>query len=187
MGVTRLLDEDESLVLVLRQHVIVLFRPLLVLLVTVPVAVVLASLTPEGSFQPWVRLAVALVAALVVLAWVVWPFLRWWTQTYVITSRRLLLREGVFNRSGHDMPLVRLNDVSFSHSFWQRLLGCGTIEVESAGERGQIVLQNVPRVETVQHTLHRLAEETRADGGRPRPALGVDEDGDGIPDAGSGR
>jgi uncharacterized membrane protein YdbT with pleckstrin-like domain len=178
MGVTRLLDEDESLVLVLRQHVIVLFWPLVALLVTVPAAAVLVSLVPAGSFQPWARLAVILVATLVVLAWVVWPFLRWWTQTYVVTSRRLLLREGVFNRSGHDMPLVRLNDVSFSHSFWQRLLGCGTIEVESAGERGQIRLQNVPRVETVQHTLHRLAEDSRSTAPRIRPAFAFDPDGD---------
>ena len=159
MGVT--LDPDETLVLALRQHVIVLFRPLVVLLVTVPGATVLAGYVPDGSFQPWVRLAIAVVALLAVLAWVVWPFLQWWTQTYVVTSRRLLLRSGVFNRSGHDMPLVRLNDVSFSHSFWQRLLGCGTLEVESAGERGQLVLSNVPQVETVQHTLHRLAEDAR--------------------------
>jgi uncharacterized membrane protein YdbT with pleckstrin-like domain len=159
MGVS--LDEDESLVLALRQHVVVLFRPLLVLLVTVPAAAVLAGYVPDGSLQPWARLAVIVVALLVVLAWVVWPFLQWWTQTYVITSRRLLLRTGVLNRTGHDMPLVRLNDVSFSHSFWQRLIGCGTLEVESAGERGQIVLRNVPHVETVQHTLHRLAEDAR--------------------------
>jgi uncharacterized membrane protein YdbT with pleckstrin-like domain len=159
MGVS--LDEDESLVLALRQHVVVLFRPLLVLLVTVPAAAILAGFVPDGSLQVWVRLAVTVVAVLVVLAWVVWPFLRWWTQSYVITSRRLLLRSGVFNRTGHDMPLARLNDVSFSHSFWQRLLGCGTLEVESAGERGQIVLRNVPKVETVQHTLHRLAEDAR--------------------------
>lgn len=159
MGVT--LDEDESLVLALRQHVVVLTRPLLILLVTVPLAAVLAGYVPDGSFQPFVRLAVVVVAVLVVLAWVVWPFLQWWTQTYTITTRRLLLRSGVFNRAGHDMPLARLNDVSFSHSFWQRLLGCGTLEVESAGERGQIVLSNVPRVETVQHTLHRLAEDAR--------------------------
>ena len=149
-----MLDQGESLVWTLRQHVIVLFWPLVVLLVMVPATVVLASLTPDGSFQPWVRLAVVLVGALAVLAWVVWPFLRWWSEIYVITTRRLLLREGVFNRSGHDMPLVRLNDVSFEHSFWQRLVGCGTITVESAGERGQIELENVPKVETVQHTLN---------------------------------
>jgi uncharacterized membrane protein YdbT with pleckstrin-like domain len=173
---TRFLDHDERLVLVLRQHVVVLFWPVLTLLVTVPVAVVLASLTPEGSFQLWVRLLVVLVAALAVLAWVIWPFLRWWTQTYVITNRRLLLREGVFNRAGHDMPLVRLNDVSFSHTFWQRLLGCGTIEVESAGERGQIRLRNVPNVESVQHTLHRLADENRTGESRGRPAFDFDQD-----------
>jgi hypothetical protein len=39
------------------------------------------------------------------------------------------------------------------------MLGCGTLVVESAGERGQVVLRDIPRVETVQGTLYRLVEE----------------------------
>jgi uncharacterized membrane protein YdbT with pleckstrin-like domain len=157
----KLLSEDETVVLLLRQHVKVLIGPLIVLLVVVAGAVVLATVIPAGGLQTGTRLGILIVAALVVARWVVWPYLRWWNEIYVLTNRRLVLREGVLNRSGHDMPLNRLTDVSFTHSLWQRMLGCGTLVVESAGERGQIRLTDVPRVELVQRTLYRLADANR--------------------------
>jgi hypothetical protein len=58
------------------------------------------------------------------------------------------------------MPLSRINDVTFEHTnLLERLLGCGTLVVESAGERGQLVLRDVPRVEEVQRDVYRLAEQ----------------------------
>jgi hypothetical protein len=59
------------------------------------------------------------------------------------------------------MPLTRLNDVSFQHTVWERMLGCGTLVVESAGERGQLTLTDIPKVELVQRTLYRLSDEQR--------------------------
>ena len=42
--------------------------------------------------------------------------------------------------------------------FFERLLGCGTLTIESAGERGQSVLTDLPDVEKVQTTLYDLVE-----------------------------
>jgi uncharacterized membrane protein YdbT with pleckstrin-like domain len=102
----------------------------------------------------------------------------WWNTVYAVTTRRLVIREGVFAREGHDMPLTRLNDVSFAHSFWERLLGCGTLVVESAGERGQIELSDIPKVEQVQRTLYRLSDDARtsAHGLAESPEDDVDPD-----------
>ena len=158
----RLLSEDETLVLLLRRHVKVLIGPALVFLGGRGRRRG-AGRDRAGRWAPGPAPAgrSRVVAGLVLARWVVWPYLRWWNEIYVVTTRRLVLREGVFNRSGHDMPLSRLNDVSFTHSLWQRMLGCGTLVVESAGERGQIRLDDVPRVELVQRTLYRLADQNR--------------------------
>jgi uncharacterized membrane protein YdbT with pleckstrin-like domain len=174
----RLLGDDETLVLSLRPHVKVLFAPVVVLLLVAPVTAVLIGVMPEGFAQPWLRWAVAVVAALIVLRWTLWPFVVWWNTVYAVTTRRLVIREGVFAREGHDMPLTRLNDVSFSHSFWERLLGCGTLVVESAGERGQIELEDIPKVEQVQRTLYRLSDDARTSvrGRAERPEEDVDAD-----------
>jgi uncharacterized membrane protein YdbT with pleckstrin-like domain len=157
----RLLGDDETLVLSLRPHIKVLFWPAVVLLVLAPGAALLAGYVPDGFAQLWLRVAIGVVAAVIVLRWSVWPFMVWWNRVYAVTTRRLVIREGVFNRAGHDMPLTRLNDVSFEHSFWERLLGCGTLVVESAGERGQIQLDDIPKVEQVQRTLYRLSDDAR--------------------------
>lgn len=183
----RLLGEDEVLVLSLRPHVKTLFQPALVLLVATPIAVMLIGLIPDWGIRAWLGWSVTVVAALIVLRWTVWPFVVWWNTVYAVTTRRLVIREGVFAREGHDMPLTRLNDVSFEHSFWERLLGCGTLMVESAGERGQIVLDDLPRVEQVQRTLYQLSDDARASshGRAAHPQDDVDpglRDRDELPD-----
>jgi uncharacterized membrane protein YdbT with pleckstrin-like domain len=156
---TRLLAEDETLVLVLRRHIKALFVPFLVFVVTVAAAVAIAVLTSGTGAQTVIWIIVGVVAAVILARWVLWPFLVWRYTIHAITTRRLILRTGVFNRQGHDMPLSRLNDVSFQHTVWERMLGCGTLVVESAGERGQLTLTDIPKVELVQRTLYRLADE----------------------------
>lgn len=156
----RLLGDDERVVMAMRPHWKELVGPALVLLVVSPLATFAATVVPDGGAQRWLRLAVAVVALLVVLRWTVWPFLVWLTTAYVVTDRRLITRYGVVARVGRDMPLSRVNDVTFEHSsILERVLRCGTLVVESAGERGQLVLRDVPRVEEVQRDVYRLAED----------------------------
>jgi uncharacterized membrane protein YdbT with pleckstrin-like domain len=158
----RLLADDEQLVLVLRRHVKVLFAPVLVLILAIAAFVVALVLAGWGIWS-WI---VGAIAAVIAIRGFLWPFLVWWNQVYAITTRRLILRTGVLNRSGHDMPLSRLNDVSFERSLVERILGCGTLIVESAGERGQLTLDDIPKVEVVQRTLYRLSDDVRGVQGR---------------------
>ncbi len=181
----RLLGPDERLVLMLRPHVKALLRPLAVLLVTAPAAGFLIGMVPNGESSRWTRWGVTVIAALVIGRWVLWPFLVWFNTVYAITDRRLVTRQGVFNRTGHDMPLSRLNDVKFSHNVVERVLGCATLVVESAGEVGQLVLDDVPRVEQVQRTLYRLSDDIRLrPAGRPSPRRPVEQDDGAGDDAG---
>jgi uncharacterized membrane protein YdbT with pleckstrin-like domain len=153
----RLLADDEKLVLVLRRHIKVLFVPILIVVLCLGAVGAAAA----AGAQSWLLLAVGIVAAVIAVRWSLWPFLVWFNTVYAITTRRLILRSGVLNRAGHDMPLSRLNDVSFSHNLLERMLGCGTLVVESGGEQGQLTLDDVPKVELVQRTLHRLADDLR--------------------------
>ena len=89
------------------------------------------------------------------------PYLRWRTTHYVFTSERVLLQWGVLARERRDVPLSRVNDHAMTQRFAERLLGCGTLTIESAGERGQATLVDVPQVERVQTTLYELIEADR--------------------------
>lgn len=155
----RLLADDEEIVMAMRPHWKEMIGPVLVLLVTCPVATYLATAVPDGSAQDWLRLAIVVLAVLIVSRFTLWPFVKWLTTSYVVTDRRIITRVGVVARTGRDMPVSRVNDVSFSHSgILERILRCGTLVVESAGERGQLVLRDVPHVEEVQRDLYRLTE-----------------------------
>lgn len=177
------LGEDEELVLLLRPHVKVLAAPVVILVLLAAATGVLLALVPDGAVHAWLTGAVLVVAGVILLRWVLWPFVVWRTTTYAVTTRRLVTRRGVFNRSGHDMPLTRLNDVSFEHNLIERMIGCGTLVVESAGERGQLVFGDVPKVELVQRTLYELSDAARGAeilgrAPRPRDLADVLEDAD---------
>jgi uncharacterized membrane protein YdbT with pleckstrin-like domain len=93
------------------------------------------------------------------MVWLMVPVLRWRTTTYELTTRRLRVRNGIVTRRGRDIPLARINDVSFEKGLLDRLFGSGRLVVESAGEHGQIVLTDIPQVEYTQATLFRLVED----------------------------
>ena len=81
-------------------------------------------------------------------------FLLWVSASYTVTNRRLINRSGVFVRKGRDIPLHRINDVSYERGVLDRLLGCGTLVISDASEEGRSVLLDVPHVEKLQLRDH---------------------------------
>jgi membrane protein YdbS with pleckstrin-like domain len=118
-------------------------------------------LIPGGREAAIERLAAAVLAFALLMWWLMYPLLKWRTTRYEVTTKRMRLRTGVVARNGSDIPLSRITDVSFRKSPLDRLLGCGTLVVEAAGEHAEIVLRQVPHVERVSATLFQLAEDER--------------------------
>ncbi|MFY1695807.1 PH domain-containing protein [Solwaraspora sp. WMMA2101] len=153
-----MLTDDEHVVLHLHPHWKALVGPVAVLVLVVAAVVAGFLLLPGGTGGTVALYAIA-VAGLVAVSWLtVRPFLIWRTTHYVFTNERVVLQHGVFSRERRDIPLNRVNDHSMSQRFSERLLGCGTLTIESAGERGQTVLADIPGVGRVQTTLYELVE-----------------------------
>jgi len=158
----KLLSEGESVVLDLHPHWKVVVLPVVELLATLGLAGFLLAVVDDSIG----RYAILGVAALLVLVFFLWPLLKWRTTHFVVTTERVVMRTGVLARSGRDIPLQRVNDVSFQHTFFERLLRCGKLTIESAGEHGQVVLPEVPHVEWVQREVYKcVEEEVRRQGG----------------------
>jgi len=153
------LAAGEQPVLLLHPHWKTLIRPILVAALVVAIALIAEVLIPSGSAAAAARAAVGIVAVLFLMVWLIVPVLRWRTTTYELTTKRLRTRFGIITRKGRDIPLTRINDVSFEKGLLDRLLGAGRLVVESAGEHGQIVLKDIPDVADVQATLFRLVED----------------------------
>lgn len=149
----RRLDDDESVVVSTRTHVKALLAPALLLILLAAVAGYLASL-PSGEERDVLQLVIWLVALGAIVVLVGKPFLAWLTTTYTVTDRRLITRSGILTRRGHDIPLMRISDVSYEHRLVDRVLGCGTLVVSDAS--GRIKLRDIPRVEQFHLQVSRL-------------------------------
>ncbi|MFC6236861.1 PH domain-containing protein [Longivirga aurantiaca] len=152
---TKLLADDESIVYELKPHWRALVMPVIVLLVTLAVGIFAIA----SWDNPGLRWTVLVVMLLVLVIWVLRPFLYWFTTQYVITDHRIIVRTGLISRSGRDMPLSRVNDVSFKKGAIERFLNCGTLMIESAGTQGQLIISSVPDVEDIQREIYRLHDE----------------------------
>jgi uncharacterized membrane protein YdbT with pleckstrin-like domain len=172
----KLLGDGEHVIASTRTHWKALVVPVLVLLVTCAVAGFLMGITPSGSSHKPAIWVIAALAVLVILYATVRPFLVWLTASYTVTNRRLINRSGVFTRRGRDIPLQRINDVTYERGVLDRLLGCGTLVISDASEEGRSVLPDVPRVEKLQLVINDLLfgdgdgdADGTGDGGRTRP------------------
>ena len=153
------LAEGEHTVLLLHPHWKTVLMPFVLLVAVIILAGLLLAVIPHNRLQGDERIAVGVVALVVAVIWTGVPFLRWRTTTYELTNRRLRLRKGILSRTGRDFPLIRISDVSFEQGVLDRLLGCGRLVVESAGEHGQLVLTEIPEVKKVQAMLFQLVED----------------------------
>ena len=156
----RVLSEDEELIYDLRPHWLTLVVPVL-LTVAVVVAVGAAWVVmPAGDLQQPARMAVGVIGLAVLLATVVGRVLRWTTTHFVLTTERLIFRSGVVAKFGREIPLERINDVTFSQSLFERMIGAGDLLLESAGEHGQSRFSNIRDPEAVQLEIYRQMEAT---------------------------
>lgn len=143
----RLLAPGERIVVRTRRHAIVLIRSVGAALVVVLAGLFLAVYVGGvGRFAEtervwaWGGVGIALVGLCVALpAW-----LRWRSEEYLVTDRRVIQLEGVLSKRVLDSSLEKINDVRLSQSLAGRLLGFGTIEILTASETGMNRLDQVP-------------------------------------------
>ena len=156
------LTKDEKVEIHLHPHWKALFWPVgLAVLVVIGLGVAGFFMVPAGGGTLIGFYALAALGLILIIWLTVAPWIRWRTTHYVFTNERVIMRTGVFSRQGRDIPLNRVNDVSFHHNFFERLLGCGTLTIESAGERGQVQLNSLPHVEKTQSVLYELVDADR--------------------------
>lgn len=152
---TKLLGTDEHVLMHMRTHGKSLVWPALGLIACGGLLGAGAALIPY-DFRPVGQFAVAVVVGVLASWWAIIPFLRWRTTTFTLTNHRLITRTGILNKTGTNLPLARVNDVTFERSLSDRVLGCGTLRVQTAADAGPVVLTDVPDVEDVHVTMSEL-------------------------------
>ena len=150
------LNADEELILDLNPHWWHFVSPLLRLVLATAIAVLLSRLADKisaawfDSVKNWATLAIVGLALLNLIV----RMLQWSATHFVVTSDRVIFRQGVIGKTGIDIPLERVNNVSIHQSALERMVGAGDLLIESGGEDGQQLFTDISAPDEVQNVIH---------------------------------
>lgn len=123
----------------------------------------------------WLSTLVWWTIGLVFVVWAantLYEFVQWRSTQFAITTRRVAYQGGLFRRTGVSIPLNRVNNVNFEQGVIARALDNGTITIESAGETGDSVFENIPHPEDVRTRIFaQMRADADADSQRDAQAL----------------
>jgi len=152
------LRPDEEVAAVVRRHWIVLIGPL-------GLTLFLAGGLLASAFIE--RRGVALVVGgLFVLsaAWAAWRVLDWRCDLWVVTTHRVIDETGVLAVRVIDSPLDTIHNVGCEQSILGRLMGYGTVDIQTAAERGATVIERAARPQELREAVLELKEQYRKGG-----------------------
>jgi membrane protein YdbS with pleckstrin-like domain len=164
----RLLVPGEELVLDLRPHWIALLLPTLATL-----GVVVAGFWLISKFDGSVNWVILAIMAILLIAYPVRRLAWWLTSYFVVTSDRLIHREGLIAKHSMEIPLEAINDVRFSQGVFERIIGAGTLIVQSASESGREEFKAIRNPEDVQKTIYHQGEMNQQRMFRPAGTMPV--------------
>jgi uncharacterized membrane protein YdbT with pleckstrin-like domain len=158
----RLLIEGEELVLDLRPHWIALVGPAFVtVLVVVGWILALVYAPDDGSGRTAVIWGATAIGIVILLWYPLRALIAWATSNFAVTSDRVIHREGFIAKHTMEIPLEAINDVRFSQSIFERIVGAGDLIIQSASEFGRNVFANIRDPEGVQRTIYQQGERNK--------------------------
>jgi uncharacterized membrane protein YdbT with pleckstrin-like domain len=153
----RLLNEGEEIALDLKPHWWYFGRNILT---GIPLLVLFVLILPQdidGTPKDvlwWIWVAAA-------VAWAVWlgiKYINWYFTHFVVTNKRVIFRTGALSKRGVEIPLDRINNINFHQRVFERVIGAGDLEIESAGKDGESRFSDVRHPDGVQQEIYRQAE-----------------------------
>jgi len=147
------LGTGEAVLIHTRTHWKALLGSIMWIVLGVVAFVLLMALLPSGGVEDVIRWVGIAVIVVMLLWFAVVPLIRWLSSSYTITTQRILERNGIIRQTGRHIPLQRVSGVSFSKGPVDRMVGCGTLLIESSADTSNVVFNDVPDVENVQRVL----------------------------------
>jgi uncharacterized membrane protein YdbT with pleckstrin-like domain len=98
------------------------------------------------------------IGVFLLIAFPVRKFIAWATSYFVVTSDRVIHREGWIAKHSMEIPLEAINDVRFHQGVFERLIGAGDLIISSASEFGRQVFGDIRNPEEVQKAISHQGE-----------------------------
>jgi len=151
----RLLIPGEQLVLDLRPHPIALALPVVF---TIALTALVSWLGSWIGGPAWVWVLIWVVGMIV---YPVPKVIAWLTSNFVVTSDRVIHRQGFIAKRSMEIPLEAINDVRFEQGIIDRVVGAGTLVISSASEFGRNTFDDIRHPEQVQKVIYEQGERNK--------------------------
>jgi membrane protein YdbS with pleckstrin-like domain len=104
---------------------------------------------------------IVLAALIVCLARIGLKIWGWRNQEYLVTTRRLIKSEGVFNKDMADSALEKVNDAHLTQSWLGRIFDFGTLDIMTAAEESAGIQDYVMLADPVKFKIAMLNQKER--------------------------
>jgi hypothetical protein len=180
-GMRSWLADGEQLIVRSRPHARVLVMPIAVGVVVLAVTFMMLAwlqpepyhrLLPDGTVMRQPAIVLVLTAAVMVEA--AYPLrrcLQWAGTKYLLTSRRIVTREGWLRRTRRDFPLAAVRYTQCKQNLAQRMVRSGNLVLDM-GESGVGTINDVPEVNTFRDYTVEAIDDLSHAAIRKRPAAG---------------
>jgi uncharacterized membrane protein YdbT with pleckstrin-like domain len=96
------------------------------------------------------------------IPWAIWAWLKVKCRVYTLTTERLLIEDGVFNKSQDTLELYRIRDLQVTEPFWQRLFGLQNIQLLATDLTTEnLILDYMPKAAGLADIFRKQVEECR--------------------------
>jgi uncharacterized membrane protein YdbT with pleckstrin-like domain len=150
------LNANETIALDMHPHWWYFAEPAWSLLGSIILGIIVLAKT-HGDVGKVLRV-ITLILLVGTAIWLIIRYMKWLTTNFVITSNRLIFRQGIIGKSGIEIPLERVNNVNFHQTVFERILGAGDLLIESGGEDGQQRFTDIRHPAQVQNLIHAQME-----------------------------
>lgn len=117
----------------------------------------LSYLASWGGEGVWLIHTVLWYVAVLAVLRFSYEALQWWVERVVVTDKRFMLTSGILETKISLMPITKVTDMSYTRPFVGRILGYGTLRVESAGQKQDLEkITYLPKPEEVYDAISEL-------------------------------
>lgn len=166
-------QDDESVILFLRQHIIVnvpwvFIAGLLLLVPIIFFPLVLGNLKLPFVIPGGYILVGTLSWYLFTLGFILTSFLRWFFNIYIVTTERIVDIDfiHILFKEFSEARLVNIQDITYNTGgIFESFFNYGNVLIQTAGTQPNFDFMSVPRPDHVVQTVSELVEKVKKEGG----------------------
>jgi hypothetical protein len=155
-------DISENIILVLRSHPLTLIKPFLITVIMVLLPILLRSVGMFDFLPGNYQAASLILWFMIIFGFVFEVFLVWFFSVYIITDERIIDVDflSLIHKNISSAKTDKIEDVTtITGGALQSMFDFGSIKIQTAGAKAEIIFDNVPHPSRVTKLLNELILE----------------------------